>query len=443
MQVAIYPGPFDLHTEQELTDNSVNEVVPQIVTALTQAITVSAKIKDKSSKERIIFTGTLDQINRYFMAQGWSDGMTIAPPTVERIEEFLRYTDYAPDEEIAVLASANLRATPWNIAANAIMAGARPEHMPILIAMVQAIGDPDSSKQDLSYAAYSGSTHGFQSFFWVNGPITRQLGIDYGQGLIEHPVNQAIGRTMSLIGRNIAGSRIKETKMTTFGKVTSWVLAEDEEAIRRIGWVPYHVEKGFDLNANTVSMGTSTVWGQNLIPSTSDPEILMQLMAYGITHSEQFASGAIRSRRYVLVAPTTAKVLADGGYTKATLKAALIKTARKVTHEWAFSKVYGSPGFIYPPFEEELANTLAEPVVEKGGLPPWLPRFPGWKKIETTPAIAEGKLEIIVCGDPSRNKAQTLAGGGLNTIEIRLPTNWNELMREAGYRPLDEFLLKL
>lgn len=441
LQVAVYPGPFDLHTESELKQNATREVVPQIVKALTSPIPKAGPAQAKPARDKIVFTGTLEQINRHFADHGWSDGMAIVPPTIERIQEFLRYTSYAPDAEIAVLASANLRATPWHVAVNAIMAGARPEHMPVIIAMVQAIAKPQANATDLGYAAYAGSTHGFQSFFWVNGPIARQLGIDFGQGLIEHPINQVLGRTLSFIGRNIAGFRVKETKMTTFGKPTSWVLAEDEEAIRRIGWAPNHVEHGYDLNANVVTTGTSTVWGQNLIPSSSDPEIVMQVLAYGLTHSESFASGAIRSRRYLLVAPTTAQVLADGGYTKDSLRAALVETARKVTHEWAFSKVHGSPGFMYPPFDEELANVLGEPSVAKGRLPPWLPRFPGWEQIETTPAVAADKLEIIICGDPSRNKAQTLAGGGLNSVEIRLPRNWDALMQAAGYQPLQEFLL--
>ena len=108
--------------------------------------------------------------------------MAIIPPTVERVEEFLKYTDYAPHEEIAVLPLANLRATPWNIAVNAVMAGARPEYMPIIIAAVQAIGDPA-----FRLAVTGGSTHSFSTFYWVNGPLARQLGIDYGQGLIAAP----------------------------------------------------------------------------------------------------------------------------------------------------------------------------------------------------------------------------------------------------------------
>jgi hypothetical protein len=423
-----------------LRQNAVKEVVPQIVKALTGQIQASAAVQEKKDPKRVVFTGTLEEINRHFADNGWSDGMAVVPPTNDRVEEFLKYTDYKPDEEIAVLASANLRATPRIIAANAVMAGARPEHMPILIAMVQAIGNP---KYKVSYSRRGGSTHSFQTYYWLNGPVARQLGVDFGQGLIANPINQVLGRTMSLIERNIAGYRIKLTQVGTFGKVTSWVLAEDEEGALQIGWKPNHVEKGFDLNANTVTTGESTVWGQNLIPATSDPTILMQLIAYDLTHKEQFAAGWLGSKRTLLITPTTAKVLADGGYTKESLKADLKKTARVVTYEWAFSKVHGSYGAIYPPFEEELAKTLAEPRAEKGKLPPWFPRFPGWEEIKTTPVVDNtGDLEILVLGDPSRNKVQTLSANGYSRIEIRLPAKWDELMTKAGYRPLREFLLR-
>jgi hypothetical protein len=301
---------------------------------------------------------------------------------------------------------------------------------------VQAIGAPG-----YGFATRAGSTHSFNSYYWLNGPVARQLGVDFGQGLIANPINQVLGRTMSLIERNIAGYQIKLTQVGTYGKVTSWVMAEDEESALRIGWKPYTVEKGYKLNTNLATTGQSTVWGQNLIPATSDAKILMQLMAYDLVHKEQFAAGWKGAFRTVLVTPTTAQVLAEGGYTKASLKADLVKTARIPTYEWAWSKVHGSFGAIYPPFEEDLPRTMAESGVEKGKLPPWLPRFSGWEEIKTTPVIRERGLEIIVCGDPSRNKTQALAGGSVSSQEIRLPKNWDELMKEAGYRPLHEFLL--
>jgi hypothetical protein len=441
LQLAVYPGPFDLHTREAIVANTIKDVVPQIVKALTSPIDESAakSQKKESPAKEIVFSGTVDEIDRYFSDAGWSDGAAIVPPTTDRIERFLKYTDYAPDQEIAILASSNLRATPRIIAANAVMAGARPEHMPLIIAMTQAIGDP---KYKPSYSRRAGSTHSFQTYYWFNGPLARQLGVDFGQGLVANPINAVLARTMTFIERNIAGYQIKLTQVGTFGKAGSWVLAEDEESALRIGWKPNSVEKGFDLNANTVTTGESTLWGQNLIPSTSDAKTLMQLIAYDLTHKEQFAAGWNTSKRVLLITPTTAQVLAEGGYTKESLKKDLTATARIVTYEWAWSKVNGSFGTVYPPFEEELANTMAEPRAEKGKLPPWYPRFPGWEDIKTTPSVANPRdLEILVLGDPSRNKVQILSAGGYNTIQIKLPNNWDDLMKTAGYRPLNEFLL--
>lgn len=436
LQVALYPDPFDLETDAQLREKSLTIVFPQIVEALTKPVTEAEDSVAKRGSREIVFTGTVDQINRYFTDKGWSDGMSITPPTREKVEEFLKYTDDAPDQEIAVLPVANLRATPWNIAVNGVMAGCRPEHMPILIAAVQAIADPA-----FRYANNGGSTHSFMNFFWVNGPLARQLGIDHGQGLIAHWVNSVIGRAMSLIERNIAGFRIKETQMGSFGKQLSWVLAEDEAAMGQLGWEPYHVEKGFAKNANTLSAGNSTVWGRNLIPSTSDPKALMQIMAYGMVHTEAFASGFTGSRRYVLIEPGVAKILAEGGYTKQRLRQDLMKTGRKITHEAVFSQVYGSFGPVYGSFDAELQKALKNKNTQKGMLPPWYPRFPGWETIETSPAIRQ--VEFIVCGDPARNKVQTLAGGpGAAIKEIKLPAKWDELMAKAGYRPLKEFFLK-
>jgi hypothetical protein len=441
VRVAVYPGPFDLHSDSQVRENAVKIVVPQVIEALTKPLPESASAQEASRKEKkareVVFTGTVDEVNRYFSDYQWSDGMAIIPPTVERVEEFLQYTDYAPYEEIAVLPLANLRATPWNIAVNAVMAGARPQYMPIIMAAVQAIGDPA-----FRLAVTGGSTHSFNTFYWVNGPLARQLGIDYGQGLIAAQANQVIGRTMSLIERNIAGFRIKETQMGTFGKLQSWVLAEDEEALKKIGWQPDHVEKGFDKDVSTVSVASSTFMGQNIIPSTSDPKILIQLLAYGITYNEAFASGMINSPRTLLLAPTTAEVLAKGGYTKKTLIEDLVETARKPTYEWTFSKVYGSYGRIFSSFDKEVEKDLNDPRAAKGKLPPWYPRAPGWEEIKTTPSITRNTIHILVCGDPSRNKAQVLAGGtGKSVKEVKLPATWDELMEKAGYRPLKEFVI--
>jgi hypothetical protein len=439
LQVATYPGAFALHSDAELTGNIAKIVFPQIVDALTKPV----KIEDKKGAEsagarNIVFTGNLDKVNRHFLTKKWTDGLPVIPPTVRRVEEFLRFTDRSPDETIALLPS-KLKATAWNIAVNGVMAGCRPEYLPVLIAAVEAIAAGSND------ALGSSGTHSNIPYLWINGPLARQLGIDHGQGLITHPVNQVIGRALSLLIGNVAGYRIKEKRVGTFGYPMSWVLAEDEKLLLEIGWEPYHVEKGFDGNVSTVTGCCSTIWGQNNIPATSDAKIVMQVIAREITYKEGFASGSIGSHRTELLTPSVATVLAKGGYSKQSFKDDLVQTARISAYEYNWHRVYGSFGKVYPSFEGTLAEFLAGPAAEKGKLPPWYQKFPGWEEFVTTPSIQPGKIEILVCGDPSRNKTQTMGGPGASspppTCEIKLPAKWDRLMEELGNLPLEKFYL--
>jgi hypothetical protein len=434
--VAVYPGAFDSHSESQLTENTTKTVFPQVVDLLTKPIVPGKNRPSMPKQTDIVFEGTVDEVNTFFADKSWSDGMAIIPPTIERVEEFLKYTDLAPDQEVAVLPAAYLKATPWNIAVNGIMAGCRPEHMPILIAYVRAIGDRKAERM------YFGSTHSWIPYIWVNGPLARQLGVDYGQGLIGYKVNAAIGRTLGLIVMNLAGFRIKESRMGSFGYTVSWALAENEEFCRQIGWAPYHVQNGFNINDSTLTASTSTMWGQNNIPAVSDvtPEIVMQLLAREMTYKPHFASGVYGRERTVMITPPVAQVLAARYTTKKALEEALIQTAAMTTFEYTFSQVYGSFGAKYPTFQEQLTKNLA--TSKKGKLPPWYPRFQGWEEIATTPFVEPDLTSILVCGDESRNKTETLPGGSVVTKKIELPAKWDALMQQAGYRPLKEYFFK-
>ena len=93
LQVAVYPGPFDLHSDAQLQEYSTSVVVPQIIQALTKPIPATDTSAGRTKE--IVFTGSIDAIHRYFTDCKWSDGLAIVPPTVERIQEFLKYTDYS------------------------------------------------------------------------------------------------------------------------------------------------------------------------------------------------------------------------------------------------------------------------------------------------------------------------------------------------------------
>jgi hypothetical protein len=425
VRTSVYPGAFELHTDEELIENTEEVVFPQIIENLTTAIDESELVVvEKPIPREIVFKGTIDEVNDFFTAAGWGDGMAIVPPTIERVEEFLKYTDLSPDEEIAIVQPSLVRATPWVIAVNGVMAGCRPEYMPILIAMIEGMAQGSRN--------YS-STHSWVPYILVNGPLAEQLGIDHGQGLITDPVNTVLGRACSLFVRNIFGLRVKELRMGSFGYVQSWTLAEDPEYLDLIGWKPYHVQNGFGINQSTVSAATSVYIGGNLIPAEPDPDIILQLIAFDAINKGYAFGGAST----ICLSPPVAKILADANYTKETVSEYLSEVARKITYTYTFAQVYGSPGFQYPPFEEQLAKNLES--AQEGLLPPWYPRFPGWEDIKTTPALRR-PLQIIVTGDPSRNKSQTLGGDSLGTpFEVRLPANWAELMEELGYPPLESF----
>ena len=84
LQVAVCPGPFDLHTDEVLRQNAEKELVPQIVKALTGKIEATATVRRRGTREKIVFSGTLEEINRYFSDVGWSDGAAIVPPTPDK-----------------------------------------------------------------------------------------------------------------------------------------------------------------------------------------------------------------------------------------------------------------------------------------------------------------------------------------------------------------------
>lgn len=132
---------------EQLVEKVTTVVADQIVEGLTKQSLSNRRTKPVREPEKrdIVFAGTLTEVNEYFYDRLWTDGLPVIPPTIEAVEEFLKFTDRKAEEIIAILPHEKREATIWNIAVNGVMAGCRPEYMPILIAAVEAIsekGDP-------------------------------------------------------------------------------------------------------------------------------------------------------------------------------------------------------------------------------------------------------------------------------------------------------------
>lgn len=418
LRAAEYPGTFAIDTEAALREHLETTTFDQIVEALTKPVEGSAGDATEVSKpEHICFKGTLEEVGEFFYKRGWSDGLAIFPPTPEKVERFLRYTDRASHDEIAVLPPGNLRATPWSIAVNGVMAGCRPEHMPILIAAVEAIADPLFNLRQL------GTTCGLIPFLLVNGPIAKQLGFVYGTGLVSRGANPVVGRAVGLIIRNIAGFRPAEQQMGTFGYILPFVLAEDEDASP---WKPLHVERGFDKSVSTVTAGGTFNWGFQAFPAGTDPDAHLKIICRELVDQ---VSLVISSRfghvqmATVLISPTVAQALARGGYAKADVEAYLFKNSTVPMAELNFRLKYG---------DTSSAGETVQGLIERSWITPreWATLGPD----EMIPVMASpGTIHVVVCGDRSRNKVMVLYTGYTRpaTKEVRLPANWDKLLHEA------------
>ena len=437
MRVALYPGAFATQTAEMLVRNTREILWPQIVDALTEPISDKERSDGASGSKGDIrddaFYGTIDEINEYFTDMEWSDGLPIVPPTYEKVESFLKYTDMSWDETVAVLPVAHRNTTVWHVAVNAVMAGCRPEYMPILIALTKGLGDPE-------FRRTLASTHAWIPYCWLNGPVARQLGIDSGQGQINEAANVSIGRFMNLALMNLCGYYVKQDRMGSFGYPMSWCMAEDEEACLRVGWKPYHVREGFGLNESTITLSSTLLWGNNMAPSTTDPQKIMELMAWDISERSQFALGSGRqfTFRTVLMTEPVAAILSEKYRSPEALEKDLINASRRPVKERAFANYYANPGGAKDGGAHSLKQYQGHIRKDEGGKMTATPEWYDSPDAEqmTIPTMKQGMTAFLVTGDAARNKVQTMPGGGYATIKIELPANWDSLMAELGYTPL-------
>ena len=441
-RIAIYPGAFSAHTRDELLKNTRNILYPQIVKALTEPFSETEKssVESNNTANEIVYKGNLDEINLYFTQNGWTDGLPIIPPTPERVAEFLKYTDYKPDDVIAVIPPAYRKATAKLVAVNGVMAGCPPEYIPVLIAFTKAMTDGD-------FRRTLASTHAWTPYCFLNGPLARQLELDCGQGEISNIRNAKIGRFINLAMLNLGGYHIKENRMGTFGYLMPWCLVEDDDAAVRLNWRPYHMQQGFHLNDNVLTAGSSLCWGNNLAPATAKPQKIMELMAQDAVEKQQFAiaSGTPFVYRAMLITENVARDLAKGYKSKESLEQALITTARQPLDARAYANYWANPGSSFNEKTYSLRRHAYRIAHKENATqtapPPWL----AWTKVktlETVPVMQSGKTAIIITGDANRNKTMCVPGGGFTSVKIELPKNWDKLMEKAGYKPLKSFYLK-
>ena len=191
-----------------------------------------------------------ENLHRLFEDSGWTDHLPIILPTEERVQAMLQGTGHARDEVVGRMRPTHTREaweyTVEKVAANAVMAGARPEYLPIILALAAS-----------GVSARGSSTASMNNMAVVNGPIRHEIGMNSGLGAMGpyNHANATIGRAYGLLSQNLqGGSKPGLTYMGSQGNslaYNSMCFAENEEASP---WEPLHVSHGFDAGQSAVSV---------------------------------------------------------------------------------------------------------------------------------------------------------------------------------------------
>jgi hypothetical protein len=228
---------------------------PDIFKAATQWKPVSTlpPMKKPYPAERFQFKGDVKAVNELFFEKGWSLGLPIIPPTPESIAEMLKGTNRSPDEILWEVPPRKCVLTVELLAAHAVMAGCKPEYMPLLISIVEAMKDPK-----FNWAGQTTTTNPTFPLIIVNGPIVKELGIASDQGAAGggfHP-NASIGYVVNLIGDIVGGSKAPDPDKSTLGQAANFVatvIGENTEALPK-SWKPLNADRGYSPETNTVTV---------------------------------------------------------------------------------------------------------------------------------------------------------------------------------------------
>ncbi len=313
----------------EVAASKADKVIDDIIEKATRIMPKSVSSKMKAFPAPMVSVeDTIEAVNDLFYRNAWTDGLPIVPPTVERVEKMLAGTSLAPDQLIGLVPPRMGAATVQIIAINAVMAGARPEHLPVIISAVKAAVEPEAELR--KWLATTRPT--FISLF-VQGPITKELGIHYGQSaLFPGPKpNGVIGRafnlTIFLLGGVVSPPDTVGT-MTTLGMPNySFCLGENEDALPK-GWNPLRVDAGYKLEDSVVTVfGTTLPLLQNDHDSKDGEGVLMST-CYLIGGQLERVGGTHPGGMVILFGPEHADTIARDGYSKEDVKQFIFENAK-------------------------------------------------------------------------------------------------------------------
>jgi hypothetical protein len=254
----------------------------------------------------------LDAVNCFLAERDWSDGLPVIPPTPAAVEQMLTGTKRSPQDVLMVMEPGFGLATVEKIAINAVMAGCRPEHFPVLLAAIECLAQPQMNHRDMQV-----SGHTEAPLILVNGPIAKKAGINYGTSAmgpgVVNSANTAIGRALRLCLINIGYCKAGAGDPNFIGLPTKFgmCIAEHEEVSP---WPPYHMDQGFKRDDSAVTVVVVTGPTDIIDSASRTPEDTLNNIASMMFYRNAGAGGWIRGWQSAQVGHSNKRVSYQGPY---------------------------------------------------------------------------------------------------------------------------------
>lgn len=251
---------------------------------------------------------------------GWTDGLPVTPPTDERVLRMLAGTKRRPDEVVGEVPPYLAPCTVEKVAINAVLAGCKPEYMPVVLAALEAALEPVFTLHGVTATTYFSSP-----IIIVNGPIAKRIGMNSGLNALGqgNRANATIGRALNLIVRNVGGGRPGEVDRATLGAPSKITLcfAEDESDP---AWEPLSVSRGFPPAASTVTLFQGHGVEAFVDQKTRTPEGLSR--SFGLALMKLGHPRLVQSARAVVVlSPEHWRIYKEAGWHRKRIERALFE----------------------------------------------------------------------------------------------------------------------
>ena len=319
----------------------------------------------------------------FFLEKPWSDGLPVVTPTEERISKMISATGRDPDEIIGPIPPAMEIATVASVATHAVMAGCKPEYLPVVLGATELM-----LQSEFNVNGVQGTMHGVAPMMIVSGPYALEIGIHGGSGCLGpgFRANASIGRAIRLILMNIGAGLPGISSMTVFGMPSrfTYCLTENSEYNP---WESLSVSKGYGADDNVLTMAMVESPRFCWDDVSDEPERLIRGIADTMTAMGSWNMHA-RSDMVVAMSPQHAEICDKSGWSRDEVHTRLIEVAGrtvanlKLGGNWRRERALALPVPVDPDDGECFVPTIKDGVdlqlIVAGGWGPCTAVCHGW-----------------------------------------------------------------